>query len=254
MSSTKLLLDDKPLIPRQVRLQIRTATTIAVIALFMASVLGVTYTGTTVSLYNRVSASEKDVSNLKTANSATNAQLLEAFMQLSHVMGANVTVTDTGTFDWVFRSIPGNTLTTVSGGTFRVKNVRLSDVIDFTVLSIDPLPGGPFAFSDEGYQFTLTSFNPPVLPALPITFTNSNNGAYVLPFSQANVNRMQLAAGCFESATEDDGAVQTRNGLLYSAQDFLDSSTYYLTGYFLFNVNGNSFQLSSPWELIFPIA
>jgi hypothetical protein len=230
---------------------IASAHNTAIIALLLSLLLGLFAIWGGVLLFKRTDP----IPAIQTSLSLANLQLLELMMMSSSTV--NVTVIQSGTFVWTLEG--ANLPTRVA---YELQSIQIGgDVIEFTVFVLTP-PTDVVAFtfdSLDNHVFQAIDFQPVInqLPGIPAF---NSNGAYLLPLTQGNINRiLSLVPGCvytdstciLEVADPSDGFLITRNAVtIYGSLNPADLTVQgVIHGA---NAVGLPFGLSSAWRLVIP--
>lgn len=241
------------------------ALTVAIIALLLtggAYVLSIAYG---ISWGNLI---QNNAIAAKNANQMLRSEIYDALMNISS--GYSVTIIQNGTFEWI--SAPSATPLQTSN--YTLKYVQIGP-LGFNVLVLNP-PLVPLnIIAGPGWFFRIQNFVPVVNQLLLLEQGDQNTavGPSLLRLTSANAKKMEITGGCLNvsytgigvipsggcvvSGTASDyGITPGINALRISTTDYVTASAYSLYAIVASNpssvVNGQSFTLTSPWELVLP--
>lgn len=231
-------------IEAQRRININTALGILGIILGFASCA--TLIGTSIYFGTRINELGGQIATANMNNLLLTQQLGELAMNTSALI--NVTIVETGTFNWRFGYDGGNYVNVP--GTYALKS-GLVGPFSFIILRVSP-PATPYTFpagATIAYEFALSDWSPGTLNPVGIFEGLS------FPLTFSNAQKMQMSClqdtTCFENAFVDDGYFITHNTLKVDNSGALTPQTNQLKGVFtpVAAVAGKSFTLSGDWEL-----
>jgi hypothetical protein len=237
---------DGQLNPREVRRRINTNTVLAILGIILGFATAGAFIGTSIYFGTRINELGGQISTANMNNLLLTQQLGELAMNTSALI--NVTIIETGTFNWRFGYDGGNYVNVP--GTYALKS-GLIGPFSFIILRVSP-PATPYTFpagATVAYEFALSDWSPGTLNPVGIFEGLS------FPLTFANAQRMQMSClqdtTCFENAFIDDGYFITHNTLKVDNSGALTPQTNQLKGVFtpVAAVAGKSFTLNGDWEL-----